>query len=329
MPISTIINKKSFLLIAAVLAFFAAGFFWGSKNNSVKNEIENNTCQTSLRFLNREIACDFNEEKNLEITKNLETQMGNLAKSSIQNKKADKISVFFRDLSSKKFVALNANEKFIPASLLKLPLVIAYYKLGEIQPEILSRQYSFATGTLSYNEQYFSPAIHLKENIAYSIKDLMRQTLVYSDNNSLSMLWNSIDNAFLNRVFEDLSIPMTEDPNTNTMSAQIYSSLLRILYNSSYLNRENSEQILDWLNQTDFNDGLMAGLPSDVIVSHKFGERSSTDSTTSKELHDCGIVYYPAHPYIICVMTSGQDYKNLSKIISEISRLTYEEMKKY
>jgi hypothetical protein len=43
------------------------------------------------------------------------------------------------------------------------------------------------------------------------------------------------------------------------------------LFNASYLNRENSEKVLNLLTKTDFKDGLVAGVnDKNIAISHKF-----------------------------------------------------------
>jgi hypothetical protein len=44
------------------------------------------------------------------------------------------------------------------------------------------------------------------------------------------------------------------------------------------------------------------------------------------QLHDCGIVYYPHKPYLLCVMTRGKSSDDNSKMIAEISKLVYREV---
>lgn len=65
-------------------------------------------------------------------------------------------------------------------------------------------------------------------------------------------------------------------------------------------------------------------MPASVKVAHKFGERLLEDST--RQLHDCGIVYYPENPYLICIMTHGNVYENLEKTIQDISKMVYKEV---
>ncbi len=62
-----------------------------------------------------------------------------------------------------------------------------------------------------------------------------------------------------------------------------------------------------------------------MIVAHKFGERSFLDKKT-KQLHDCGIVYHPAKPYVLCVMTRGDDFDKLSAVLRSVSALVYQEV---
>jgi hypothetical protein len=87
-----------------------------------------------------------------------------------------------------------------------------------------------------------------------------------------------------------------------------------------------SEQALGLLTTTDFTQGLVAGVSATTTVAHKFGEQTDTDTNgqvIDRELHDCGIVYYPNNPYFLCVMTKGQDFSTLAKIISGISNSVF------
>ena len=72
------------------------------------------------------------------------------------------------------------------------------------------------------------------------------------------------------------------------------------------------------LAQSDFNDGLRRGVPSSIAVAHKFGERFLESG--ERHLHDCGIIYHPTNPYLLCVMTRGTDFDALSALIGDISK---------
>ena len=81
---------------------------------------------------------------------------------------------------------------------------------------------------------------------------------------------------------------------------------------------------MELLSKTQYKDGLVAPLPSNVVTSHKFGERNFA-VTGEKQLHECGIVYVPNKPYVLCVMTTGKNFQQLAETIREVSRMTYEQ----
>ena len=113
------------------------------------------------------------------------------------------------------------------------------------------------------------------------------------------------------------------------MSVKTYAYFFRILYNATYLGHTYSEKALELLNNREFPDGIVAGVPENIPVAHKFGERtveSPEGIVTTEELHDCGIVYYPSKPYILCVMTKGTDIASLKEIIKTISKTVSDEV---
>jgi beta-lactamase class A len=110
------------------------------------------------------------------------------------------------------------------------------------------------------------------------------------------------------------------------MSVKQYSSLYRVLFNASYLSKEYSQKALEILSKSEFKDGIVDGIPQSMTIAHKFGERHY--STGVDQLHDCGIIYYPYHPYLLCIMTKGTDFKQQSKTIRDISDKIYKEMEK-
>lgn len=60
-------------------------------------------------------------------------------------------------------------------------------------------------------------------------------------------------------------------------------------------------------------------------MAHKYGEHVIAQDGTAQgvELSDCGIVYYPEHPYALCVMVSAVDVPSAEQTIAHVSSLTY------
>jgi beta-lactamase class A len=151
--------------------------------------------------------------------------------------------------------------------------------------------------------------------------------IIYSDNDAAQLLIENIDPGKLVKIYTDFGIELPDaEPSGTQVDVKTYAGFFRILFNASYLNRDNSEKALKLLSQVEFKDGLVAGVPGNILTAHKFGERIGDGN--QQQLHDCGIVYYPGHPYLLCVMTRGNSALELEKFIQDTSRLVFEEIDK-
>jgi len=237
---------------------------------------------------------------------------------------ASRVSVYFRDLEAGQWVGINQEDTYYPASLLKVPTMIAYYKEAEGNPYLLSDTISYDPRVMP--EASFDAPSTLVAWRPYSIKELIKSMIVDSDNGATFTLLNRINSNYLHAVYVALGVP---DPGDNSadyqISARTYALFFRVLYNGSYLSSNSSEQALKLLSQTTFRDGLDAGVPQGTVIAHKYGEHVLTQSGVASgvELSDCGIVYYPAHPYLLCVMASAPSEASAEKIIADISRAAY------
>jgi beta-lactamase class A len=218
--------------------------------------------------------------------------------------------------------------EFAPASLLKLPFALVYFMEKENGENIRFDQLITYSPTQSLPVQNFTSQAVLKEGESYSVEDLLRRMISYSDNNAYSMLAQYLDmfgrkDAVRNTLLE-FGILLSDDPYDKSISVRRYASIFRGLYNSSLISSENSEKLLSWLSESDFKNGLLARLPENIVAAHKFGERDLEDGT--KQLHDCGIIYYAQNPYLLCVMTHGRSYVDLEQVIQNISESVYREV---
>lgn len=244
-----------------------------------------------------------------------------------------KIAVYFRDLRSGPLFGIDENEGFVPASLLKLPIVLTFMDAAGDLPDLLSTQVRYSRDGVTHFEmprQIEASATGMSDGQTCTIEDLLRHTIVHSDNLSYYLLLEHMNHvvpdggARIARTFQELGIV---DPRTfadEVVTVRGYASLLRMLYNVSYLDIEGSEKVLSWLASSTFTTGIGAGVPEGVVVANKFGEREL--GADVRQLHDCGIVYFPDNPYLLCVMTRGSDWKRLHEAIAGVSRLVWDEV---
>jgi beta-lactamase class A len=314
--------------VVAAIAFFAGMYVY----SLVKKDAFVSCAQATHVYLNPDLDCLDTESLFSKIS-NTETQIKEYIKKTVSLNKAKRISVFYRDLNSRRWFGINQTELYTPASILKLPLAIAYHKLSEIDPVILSQEIIFISDAYSLNtNQYFKPEELLVVGKKYQIHELIDHMLMYSDNDAAKILVENINGNYHEKVLIDMGvhIPKSQEGviKIDFFTVSTYAALFRSLYNSSYLSLDGSDKILNTLSLTKFEHGLAAGIPKTVKVANKFGEVLASDSETGNiirtELHDCGIIYNPDKPYILCVMTDGTSFEVLSGIIADISKIVWE-----
>ena len=262
-----------------------------------------------------------------------ENETKSLIQKEIQSKNPDlSFSLYFRNLRNGPWFGINEDTDFAPASLMKLPVAIAYLKWGEYNPEIWKLTLTWVADTT--DDQNIVPKESITIGKAYKIEELIRFALIYSDNSANETLIESLPKDIIYKVFTDLSLPIIaqlEAGENDYISVKEYASFFRVLYNASYLTDGNSSYLLDILSQSSMTWAIRASIPDDIIVAHKFWERrlQNPDGSFTAQFHDCGIIYYSNYPYILCVMTKwSDDLPRLQKIVKDTSSIVFDEIRK-
>ncbi len=230
-------------------------------------------------------------------------------------------SVYLRQLNQGEYISIGDQENYNPGSLLKVPELITFFKMNEKTPGLLDRKVTYSAPlNLAKQAYYLSKSIEVGKT--YTIRELLYYMIAYSDNNATMLLNQRMDLNIFKKVFTDLGLP---NPDMNSkdipITAKDYSYFMRVLYNASYLNIEDSEFCTELLSHSDFVLGLVKGLPKDTKVAHKFGEAGDG---VNAHFSESGIVYIHNSPYLLTVMTKGKDNKTLPNVISDISKTVYE-----
>ena len=241
------------------------------------------------------------------------------------NEDITNISIYYKDLNSGAWIGINEDEKFSPASLLKVVDLILIYKLSENNPNLLTQKVTYTPSKISLTQEV-KPENTLIEGEKYTLDELVNQLILYSDNAVIETIQSYISYHLEDEIFDDLGIsnPYLSE-STNSMSVKEYASFFRILYNASYLNKEMSTKALKLLSQTTYDKGIEKGVPDDITIANKFGERELIDAENEYkyQFHDCGIIYHPEKPYLLCVMTRGTSFEVLQGSISGISKIVF------
>ncbi len=318
------LRKASLLLIVLIPTFvsFYVGYSF-TKNEMVNASIPVRSKANPYPLISPLLAYETPESGLQGKYKELK---GELQKYIDINKDSGKISVYFRDLGKGQWIGVNQENEYSPASLLKVLIMIAYFRQAENDPTILKARFLY-TDELKrlIDTTAFAETTKLIPGNYYDVDSLIKLMIVDSDNGAKDLLYKHIDNQALTEFYAALGLSGENKNSQYTISPKTYAYFFRLLYNATFLNAEYSNQALTILSEATFDEGLVAGVPKEITVAHKFGERiEAGKNITTVELHDCGIIYAPQKPYLLCVMTQSGSLEKNKKTISEISKITYD-----
>jgi len=235
-------------------------------------------------------------------------------KNYLKGRGAD-ASVYVLNMKDGASFGINSTKPYKALSLNKLPVAIIILKKveqGELRLDtvltIEPQDRDNKSGTL-----YANPADGL------SVRELLRYMLSESDNTALNVLTRqeSIEDlhkisVYLNYYTDD--VPFLEPPFNDSfeITPKSTANVFLSLYTSSILNPEDSEMIISDLENNSFDVKKYAGLPDNVIVSHKYGSYFNDKESL---FHDCGIMYIRESRIFYCIMTKGLDQDRAVDIV--------------
>lgn len=326
------INKSTFFI--SITLFFIIGFLFGSLLRIlIKRDVTTDLKQIhedGYEFINPLIDFETVQAASRKDITILYDETRDLINKKLSDQDITRISFYYKDLNSGAWVGINEHEDFAPASLLKVPLMIVCYKLAEDNPDFLKQQITYT----EYEEfqQIYKPKQRLEIGKTYSLDEIIDQMILYSDNSALSNVLKALTEEQVYNIYQDLAFPNPyENENPNSITVKNYSGFFRILYNASCLNKDMSSKALKLLSKTEYDKGISQGIPDNIIISEKFGERVEKENNVNSliQLHDCGIIYHPTKPYILCMMTEGKNIHSLEDTFRDISSIVYKNVNEH
>jgi len=233
-----------------------------------------------------------------------------------------KAGVYLRRLDEGSWTGVNPEEGFHPASLVKVPVLITYLAASEEQPGLLDKKLVYTTPGTPVPSQTFTTGEQLKPGKSYTVRELLFAMAARSDNYATLLLLQHLELKRFKKLFTDLGMqPPPENDLNFKISPADYSRFFRVLYNTTYLSRHNSEYALSILTRSSFREGFVQGLPKKVRVARKFGE---FNHGANKELHEAGIIYDAHGPYLLVLMTEGKGVAPLTHLMERMARTVHE-----
>ena len=254
----------------------------------------------------------------------LRSGLDSLIASAQRNGDVRRASMYVRDLETAEWFQINGGARYEPGSLMKVPTMLVKLMMAERDPSEAGRTYAL-DNEVPLPDQQFPPSHELEIGRKYGLLELLRYSIQYSSNRAELLLIKSAGEDRFRELLLNIGLPdFQSGANTYPISAAEYAQFMKALYHASVLSPGNAEFALDLLIHSDFDQGLRKGIPEGVDVASKFGE--SGIEGTSRQLHEAAIVYAEGHPYLIVVMTEGQNAPALASFLGRISGMVFHDM---
>ncbi len=208
------------------------------------------------------------------------------------------VSVVVHNLEDGRYAARNEDKVWYAASTFKAAVLLTAYQQrdsGELNfDELVTLEEKYVQddlGTLAYLE--------LEKGDQLTVRDAVRGMIVVSDTALATLLTEKVDSNKIDAVIDDVGATvMTVNDRSLPTTALDLTQLMTAITAGQGVTLESRDEMLSLLSQEWFTQGIVAGLPAGTQYAHKSG---SLDIA----VHDSAIVWGPAGPYLITVMTDG------------------------
>lgn len=298
---------------------------WSTKQSTVP-QISQSNIESVYPLLSKRI---FTNNQN-DILINF-TDLRNQVRNYVGQQKAT-IGLYFEYLPTGLSVGVNDTSQFYRASLVKLPVVMRAYKL--VEQGKIDKDETLAITERDIDKTYGD--LWKQNRTEISFREAVKLSLTVSDNTAFRIINHRVDRETQDSggeveqaiadVYKYLDVPLSSDGASLFISPKNYSSILKSLYFSAYLSYQSSSELLGILSQSEFTDWIPAPIPDDIIVAHKTGTSDSPDDQNRglAVLTDCGIIYYPDRPYLLCIMVSSSSIEESLTYIRSLSLMVYD-----
>jgi len=234
-----------------------------------------------------------------------------------------KVSVVLYDFLTGDQFLYEPTQNYSAASLIKIPVFMHYFSQKDQNKIDLDNKYFISNKDFVIG----SGLIQTKPPQSYSVRELLNQMMIQSDNTAANYLIKKIGMNRLQNYLTEINLKEMKINNLifakvikgpNQINAIESAKLLQMIYLPHFFKEDSHFEMNSILKNQKRNEMLPRYLPKQTIVAHKTG-------STRRVAHDVGIVFHPHGDYLICVLTSGsQELLWKSKFIGKISKKVFD-----
>lgn len=207
---------------------------------------------------------------------------------------------------------LAQSQIFPSASLMKLPVMVSVYLAAEQGKFTLNDNYVLRPEDKRSGAGFLYTQANGK---VWTYRQLVCLMGEYSDNTAFTAMRNILGDSYINQTIGGWGLSQTSLAEFETSPADM-GKFFSTLYRGKKLSLENRNEILDCLTDTQYEDRIPAGVPTDIKVSHKVG-------TDSGVYADAGIIF-SRNPYVLVIMTEGAFEKEALEVVPKMTKIIWE-----
>jgi beta-lactamase class A len=209
-----------------------------------------------------------------------------------------KASVVVHNLADGRYAAVNESEVYYAASTFKAAVLLEAYrqrdagKLDFAKEVVVEDKYVMNDlGTLEYLE--------IAVNDRITIADAVRGMIVVSDTPLANLLTDQLGSNNVDATIRSVGAStMTVNDRALPVTALDLTQLMTAIAAGQGVSAASRDEMLSYLAQEWFTNGIVAGVPNGTTLAHKSGNLSGAT-------HDAAVVWGPDGPYAITVLTDG------------------------
>lgn len=225
-------------------------------------------------------------------------------------------SVYLSDLNSGEALGINEKMNITAASVNKLAILAALYNLAEKKEVDLEKIIIPQSNDI---QDYGSGSIrYAPTGTPYSIKTLARLMMEKSDNTAAYILGSlTIGIDKIQTLVDSWNMTQTNMIENKT-SAFDMSILMKKIYNGEITNKALTDEMLTFMDKSDFDDRIPMGLPENTFFYHKTGDEVG-------KIHDVALIKLPKRTYYLGILTTDiTDEETAKKNLRQISKMVYQ-----
>lgn len=310
----TTFQTQRVLVPIGLLAMFIIGFTL-SKAITAPPATSGNTAQAAkYNLLSRRVLSDSPNDTLLNFVPLRKTIQDKLSSLNVP------YSFTFEYLPTGTTIRSGDGQEMVGASLIKLPVVMDLYRLAETSKLNLDEVQTLTPDVL--NDQ-FGTLYQRGAGTKLTLREAAKYALAESDNTAILTIQKRLRDFTMNtNALEAVDADYDAGAGQVLINSKSYASVLKCLYYACYINRDDSQEILGYLTQSDFSAGIAKPVEQPIKVAHKIGVEANKLSQS-----DCGIIYLPKRPYLLCIMV-GLPLDQADILMSGLSSTVYDYLTK-